>query len=78
MRRGGLPARLDAHWEAGLYVPVRKLYSLLRIYSHVSVVRSVEAEDRKYVAAPAGWLFWYLTANPLIGEINSTSSPRRL
>jgi hypothetical protein len=30
----------------------------------------VEAEDGKYVAAPAGWLFWKLMAHSLHGEKN--------
>jgi hypothetical protein len=36
----------------------------------------VEAEGGTSVAAPAGWLFWNLMADPLLGEEDSTSPPR--
>jgi hypothetical protein len=38
----------------------------------------VEAEGGTSLAAPAGWLFWNLIAHPLLGEEDSTFSPRWL
>jgi hypothetical protein len=47
IRRGCLPARLGAHWEIWLQVPVRKLYSHLSFYCHVDmcVARWQSARD---------------------------------